>query len=259
MYTLPTGPVLMTLIRGGWVILAFHSLAAPWLVAQDASPVRVAGKLELHRVIDRELAPGQTDEYTVEVTAGQFVRLVARQLGVDVAVTVLDPLGKTVLEADRENGAFGPEAASFIGKTSGQYRVRISNGSGPAGRYQMEFLESREPTEADRSRIEAETLEFQAARESQAGTREARLRSIELYGRTASIWHRLNDAYEEGLCLYAIGSSYDDLGEKQKALDYYGHALPIRRAVGDRSGEAITLNDIGSVYDDLGERQKALD
>jgi tetratricopeptide (TPR) repeat protein len=59
--------------------------------------------------------------------------------------------------------------------------------------------------------------------------------------------------------LYAIGSSYDDLGEKQKALDYYGHALPIRRAVGDRSGEAITLNDIGSVYDDLGERQKALD
>src|ERR1022692_1617392 len=72
---------------------------------------------------------GSRPEYTVEVTAGQFVRLVARQLGVDVAVTVLDPLGKTVLEADRENGAFGPEAASFIGKTSGQYRVRISNGS----------------------------------------------------------------------------------------------------------------------------------
>src|SRR5579864_9140837 len=98
---------LMALIRG-WVIL----LAATSLFAQNVGTVRAVGKLELHRAIERELANGQTDEYTVQVTAGRFVRLVARQMGVDVAVTVLDPQGKTVLEADRPNGAFGPEAAS---------------------------------------------------------------------------------------------------------------------------------------------------
>src|ERR1039457_2413279 len=179
------GLIPMTLFRDGWVILAFHFLAAPWLVAQSAAPVRVVGQLKSHRVIERELKPGQTDEYTVKVKAGQFVRLVVRQMGVDVAVTVLDPLGKTVLEADRTNGAFGPEAASFIGESAGEYRVRVSNGSESTGRYRMESLDTRQPTEADRSRIEAETAEFQAAREAAAGAREAKLR--------------------EGLCLNMIG------------------------------------------------------
>src|ERR1039457_6630285 len=249
----------MTLIRGGGVIFVFQFLTAPWLVAQDAGPVRAAGKLEPHRVIERELAPGQTDEYTVEVKAGQFVRLVARQMGVDVAVTVFDPLGKTVLEADRLNGAFGPEAASFIGETSGEYRARVSSGPGSAGHYRMELLELREPTEADRSRIEGERVEFQATRESQTDTQEARLGSIELFERAHSIWHGLGDGYEEGLCLYDIGSVYYALGEKQKALDYHGQALPLYRAVGDRSGEATTLNSIGDVYYALGEKQKSLD
>ena len=249
----------MTLIRGGWVIFVFQFLTASWLVAQDTGPVRPAGKLELHGVIQRELAPGQTDEYTVEVRAGQFVRLVARQMGVDVSVTVLDPLGKTVLEADRPNGEFGPEAASFIGEISGEYRARVSSGSDSAGRYRMELLESREPTDADRGRIEAEKMEFQAARESSTGNREATLRSIELYERAGSMWRRLEDAYEEGLCLYAAASLDSALGEKQKALVYLGQALALFRAVGDRSGEAGTLNDIGRVYLDLGEKQKALD
>ena len=50
-----TGPVLMTLIRGGWVILVFQFLTAPWLVAQNASRVRVVGNLEPHQMIERVL------------------------------------------------------------------------------------------------------------------------------------------------------------------------------------------------------------
>src|ERR1039458_3967333 len=258
-YTVATGPVLMSLIHGGWVMVVFQFLAAPWLVAQDAGPIRAVGKLQPHGAIERELGPGQTDGYTLDVKAGQFVRLVAWQMGVDVAVTVLNPLGKTVLEADRLTGAFGPEAASFIGETSGEYRVRVSSGSATTGHYRMELLDLREPTEADRSRIEAERVEFQAGRGLQAGTREARLDSIELFEHAASTWRHLQDAYEEGLCLYVIGTVYSALGENQKALDYLGQALPLYRAAGDRSAEANTLHDIGSVYAALGENQKALD
>ncbi|MBR8841073.1 MAG: tetratricopeptide repeat protein, partial [Stigonema ocellatum SAG 48.90 = DSM 106950] len=35
--------------------------------------------------------------------------------------------------------------------------------------------------------------------------------------------------------------------------------LPLERAVGDRSLEATTLNNLGSVYNSLGEKQKALE
>ena len=249
----------MILIRGGWAIPTVSLLLASWAAAQPAGPVLTVGELQLHRAIERELAPGQTDEYTVKVASGQFVRVVARQMGVDVAVAILDPQGKTVAEADRMNGAFGPEAASFIGETAGEYRVRVSSGSEAAGRYQMELLESREPTEADRNRIEAERAEFQAGREHQAGNREARLRSIELYERAGSSWRRLGDAYEEGLSLYAIGAVNGDLGEMRKALDYFEQARPLLRASGDRSGEASALSAIGTVYSALGEKPKALD
>src|ERR1035438_1900135 len=208
------GLIPVTLSRDGWVILAFNFLAAPWLVAPSAAPVRVVGQVKSHRVIERELKPGQTDEYTVKVKAGQFVRLVVRQMGVDVAVTVLDPLGKTVLEADRVNGAFGPEAASFIGESAGEYRVRVSSGSVTTGRYRMEFPELRKPTAARRSRIEAERVEFQATRGLKTDTQEGRLLSIELFERARSTWHRLGDAYEEGLCLDELGSLYFILGEK---------------------------------------------
>jgi tetratricopeptide (TPR) repeat protein len=56
-----------------------------------------------------------------------------------------------------------------------------------------------------------------------------------------------------------IGTVYDSLGEKQKALDYYSQALSIIRALGDREGGSATLHNIGKVYESLGEKQKALD
>src|SRR5580658_10000319 len=191
----------MPFIHGRCVVLVIHVVAASCLVGQDARPVRVVGNLKLHRVVKGTLPTGQTDEYTVHVKSRQFIHLVARQMGVDVAVTIVEPAGKTILEADRPNGAFGLEAASFIGQISGVYRVHVANGSEPAGPYQIELMDSRKPTKADRSRIEAETAEFQAARESQGRTRAARLHSIELYETANSIWRQLKDTYEEGVCL----------------------------------------------------------
>jgi tetratricopeptide (TPR) repeat protein len=58
--------------------------------------------------------------------------------------------------------------------------------------------------------------------------------------------------------LLGIGSLYDDLAQKQKALEYYEKALAIFQDVGDRAGEAATLNNIGLVYEALGQKKKAL-
>ena len=56
-----------------------------------------------------------------------------------------------------------------------------------------------------------------------------------------------------------ISARYIICLKMQKALEKYNEALPLKRAVGDRKGEAKTLYNIGSVYDSLGEKQKALE
>ena len=249
-----------------WLLAgALFFLLAPKGLPQTAQSAAVSerqqSKLQLGAPVKRELGPGLTDVFTVELTAGQFAHVVGRQKGVDVVLTVAGPDEKVLVTADSLNGAFGPEPASWIAKDSGVYQVRVSKAkrTSEAGQYDIELTDLREPTQADLSRIAAETSFFAAVAEEQAGDKEKSLEAINGFERAASLWRGLKDGYEEALCLHRIGAAYAALGEKQKALDYYGQALPLRRTVGDRAGEADTLNNIGIVHSDLGQKQKALD
>ncbi len=213
----------MTCLRAG-EILAFL-LIAPRLVAQEVAPVHPLRNLQLRLAIEGQLAPHHTDEYAVKVKAGQFVQLVARQNGADVALNIQDPSGNTVLDADRPNGSIRTRSRILYRRSaSADYRIRVSSHSETTGRYQIELLDLRKPKAADRSRIAAETSEFEATRASMLD-REARLRSVELYEDAEVRWRRL-DPYEDGLCLFAIGGIYDSLGETQNALGYFQRALP---------------------------------
>ena len=84
-------------------------------------------------------------------------------------------------------------------------------------------------------------------------------KALDYYSRSLPLSQATGDRANEATTLNNIGAVYDSLGEKQKALDYYSRSLPLSQATGDRAGEANALNNIGSVYDSLGEKQKALD
>src|SRR5579872_5443758 len=99
------------LARTIWLWAA--TLVSAPLVAQSQPP-GIAGKLDLHSPVEREMKPGVTDLFSIEPSAGQFIRIVAEQIGVDVVVSITGPDGKVLVRADRPNGAFGPEAASAI-------------------------------------------------------------------------------------------------------------------------------------------------
>lgn len=189
------------ILRRGALILALYFVAASLLAGQTRQTVRAAGKLELHGAMERELPPNAADWYIVEVSAGEFVRLVAQQMGVHVVVKVVDPRGKTVAEALRPNGGFGPQAASFIGEKAGKYRVLVSLDSGSGGRYRIEIVDAREPTDADRKRVEAEKTGALASQAARGDKREARLHAIELFKSAALAWRPLHDPYEEEYCL----------------------------------------------------------
>jgi tetratricopeptide (TPR) repeat protein len=86
-----------------------------------------------------------------------------------------------------------------------------------------------------------------------------RQRALEFFEQALPILREVGDRAGEAVTLNNIGAVYDKLGEQQRALEFYEQALPICREAGDREGEAATLNNIGAVYDKLGERQRAVE
>ena len=68
----------------------------------------------------------------------------------------------------------------------------------------------------------------------------------------------VRDRAGEAITLNDLGTVYDALGEKQKALDYYGQALPLHGAVGDRAGEAVTLSNLSGILKDLSLPEAAI-
>jgi CHAT domain-containing protein/Tfp pilus assembly protein PilF len=222
---------------------------------------RQAGRLALHQPVERDLGPGQTDVFTLQVSAGLFLHVEAEKEGVDAELVLADPEGKPAVTADSPTGAFGLEPASLIANRGGDYQIRVvkSPRSSETGRYRIELTDLHAPTEQDRTRLQAETEFLAAVAGDRAQDREQRLQAIAGYERAAALWRSLRDDPEVALCLYRIGTIYQNLGEMQKALDYHNHALPLWRAAGDRAGQAAALKDIGTDYLRLGENQKALD
>src|ERR1022692_4840968 len=251
----------LAILAAGAVLIPSAWAQAPPGGAAPPAVARQAGRLALHQPVERELGPGQTDVFTVDVAAGLFLHVEAEKKGVDVVLVLADPAGKPLVTADSPNGAFGPEPASLIADQGGEYQIRVprSPRSAETGRYRIELTDLHAPTEQDRTRLQAETEFFAAVADDRAQDREKRLQGVVGYGRAAALWHSLRDAGAEALCLHQIGSIYYNLGEPQKALDYYNQALTLRRAAGDGVGEVSTLNNIGNVYSGLGEQQKALD
>jgi tetratricopeptide (TPR) repeat protein len=217
--------------------------------------------LELGKPIEREMRGGEKHSYKVHAEAGEFVRVVALQKGIDVLVTLLDPSGKQLLIVDSMNGSYGPEPVSIIAEDSGDLQLDVSTSStdAPAGHYQIQLTDLRASTPTDRSRIKAERTYTEGCLLYARKTVESAGAAAAKWQESFALWQSLDDEYGQALSLNNIGLAYSSLGEKQKALDYYNQALPLTRTVGDRADEAATLNNIGLVYSSLGEKQKALD
>ncbi|HMB28368.1 MAG TPA: hypothetical protein VKS99_09695, partial [Blastocatellia bacterium] len=66
---------------------------------QDDQQVR---RLELGKPVERELAGGQSHSYQLSLDAGQYVKLVIEQRGIDVMAQLSGPNGKLITEFNSE-------------------------------------------------------------------------------------------------------------------------------------------------------------
>jgi erythromycin esterase len=121
--------------------------------------------LEPGRAVEREIAAGEVHAYQVALTAGQFLRAVVNQRGIDVVVVVKGPGGQKLSEVDSPNGTDGPEPISLAAAASGAHviEVRPLDADAKRGRYEVK-IEEVLTAEEHGARLAAERAAADAAR-----------------------------------------------------------------------------------------------
>ena len=219
--------------------------------------------LEPGKPIERELAGGEVHSYSLALATGQYARVVIDQRGINVAVTLFGADRKKIIESDtNETGDL--DEVSLVASASASYglEVRAPDKNASKGRYEIQVKELRVATEQDKRRVAADRLVNEGSGLYNQQTADSRRKALEKYQEALALLRSAKSDATDGqvaLIFNAIGRTYGELGERQKALDYFTQALPIVKASDNHRGEATTLNNIGEAYLRLGEPQKALD
>lgn len=210
--------------------------------------------------LKRNLAGGENHPYKIWLEAGQFLSLAVEQISIDVVVSAYDPKSAAISEVDRPNGARGTEAISLIAKSSGWYRIEVRSlaKTAPRGDYLITIRALRSATgDSDHKRLEAERAmaegENYRARENAEGWRA----SLEKFGQARSLWHELNDPYEEAVACYGLGWSQRSLGDYEAAIRSFRLSVELMQASARPDGAATSLTALAWVHLYTGEYEKA--
>ena len=245
--------MLMKPIASSLLVLSRLAVFAP------AQVTSVPPKLESGRTVEREIAGGESHTYQVKLTAGQLVRITLQQKRVDVAVQLVTPDSKPLVEVNFTDG-FGQESLSQDVAVGGDYRIVIRTVTATArkGAYEAKLEMKAAATAQDKQRIEAERLQAEAYKLSDRGAA-ALEPTVEKAQQALSLWRGLGDRYWEAYTLGLIGYAYLNGNKHDQAIEYYNQALAIRRELKDRYAEANTLSGLAWINSQLNRREKAIE
>jgi tetratricopeptide (TPR) repeat protein len=240
--------LLLVLLLPGQLTLAFGST---WTQAEEVN-------LRLGVAVERQLAGGETHAYRVSVSAGQFVRLVVVQKGIDVALRLYAPDGRKLSEVDN----VGREETIFaVADSAGELRVEVVSGvkETPAGVYEIRLDALREASDKDRAAVAAEGLLEEANRLRDQRTAESRQQAILKYEEALLQWRAAGEKRGEALTLEGLGVTYSSIGQLAKAVGCYEQAVLLWHDLGLQLSEAATLTNMGTAHWRAGETKKALE
>jgi CHAT domain-containing protein len=208
---------------------------------------------------NRNASASAADVMRIPLERGRFIRIEVMQAGSDLSVTLSDPGGNSVAEADSDNGRYGPETVAAITETSGDYRLEVKrNDQAGSGDYAVTVLELRDAAATDGEVVAAYRNYMQGMKQVSLGTANARLAAIRLLELSLVFFSRTSDRYMEGLAAMELGVAYERSGEFRTALPWCERAAASFRAAADRHGEADALNNEGGAMSVLGEPMEAL-
>ena len=203
-------------------------------------------------VVKREIKGGETQTFSLTLSAGQYAKLRVDQYGSILLVSVFDPQQKEIIQIDNPSGGHGPIIFSTIASLSGNYRIDVlskDKWANPAN-FEISFEELRIARPEDQTIIDAQQAFAEGRKNSRADNPSA---ALPHYERSLTIWKSLNDERWQALTHFAAGEAYRTLGgrERPKAMKELEAALEIvnhQMAPNDWRLKAATLNDLGANF-----------
>lgn len=206
------------------------------------------------------LAGGGTDEHSIELAAGTFMKIETEQLRLDVAVELVDPGGTSLIWVDSPIGRLGKENLVAVAQTAGTYKIRIlaTEADAPPGEYLLRVIALRLAGMEDRQRALAAQAIAEGDRLRRGGTGEGLAQACERYESALASCLRLEDAEGEPEALFRLGLANALRGNRAVAASFLEDALARYRHLAGREREAgFVLNNLGALYRDLGRLEEA--
>jgi tetratricopeptide (TPR) repeat protein len=198
--------------------------------------------LESGKPVEREISGGQSHTYQISLAAGQFMRVVVEQRGIDVKLALSIPDDKPLVESDL-TGILGlAESLSYEAAAAGTYQL-VVHGNGDAtqsGAYETRLDVKASATVQDRKRITAESLLNEARRLFDQGLY-ADAKLSEKLGQGLGIFRELEDRYLQALPLNLMGLAHGGSRQYDKAIEAYEQALSLWRGEKLRAGSFTPL------------------
>ncbi|MBA3242788.1 MAG: CHAT domain-containing protein [Acidobacteria bacterium] len=221
-------------------------------------------------IIEREMTTGDSHSFRVALKAGQYLRVVIEQKGINLIVTLLEPGGEKMVVVDNPSGSYGPEYVSFVAEKEGEYllQLRTITGRVNTGRYSASIEELREATPEDRESAAAEKtfadgrqLLEQPPNKTDSTTNKRREEALEKFEKTRAYWESRKMARWETLALYSLGATHRLMGHLKEASEYFRKALDLAPQLEPRDWRLIASvqNDSGLNYSELGEHKLAVE
>ncbi|HSB09214.1 MAG TPA: CHAT domain-containing tetratricopeptide repeat protein [Blastocatellia bacterium] len=234
--------------------------AAQAVSASGARASQEVNSLQNGTAINSELSGGQEHIYLIELTEGQYARLVVEQRELDVTVRLLGIEGKVLAVFDDECRSRGEERPEIVAFATGSYRlsVRASSRSAPPGHYRIRVEEIRAATNNERLMQQARMLRVERNLAFLAGkyddSRQFAERAVSI---VESVLGR-EDPFLAAL-MGELAIVYDEKQDLAKAIPLVERGLAIsEKALGDDHPRTIDMSRyLGWLYNEANEVAKA--
>jgi CHAT domain-containing protein/tetratricopeptide (TPR) repeat protein len=225
-----------------WCCLAICGLTLGGLHAQSNETSLQVGRS------DHEIAAGETQRFAVDLSAGQFARLMVDGRGTLAHLSITapqdEPLGP-LADRERRGGVREPIVWSFVADRTMRVSLAIESreSGGPTRQYSLTF-ERRAALPADRDRAAASRAVELAERLERSGAANAQT-ALAQYEAAVTRLHAAGDAREEARAQMDVGRLLAEAGRSREATQAFEQARDRCRSAADPSCEGAALHRLG--------------